>query len=111
MLAVIAGAVAKLIVPADQFTAAPFVIVTMFKLSVPPATLSRAFVRRFVVPFRFIVAPVAMLSVADVAEARADEPPMFAIPAVVKDARLPLSETVPVLPSFSPTSRPKALTV
>ena len=57
-------------------------------------------------PLRFIVAPVPMLSVADAAGKAGSAPPMLAVPEVVNVAPLPLIETVPTLPNFSPTSSP-----
>src|SRR5262245_30658129 len=80
MLALIVGAVAKLIVPLVQLTVAPVATVIVFKLSWPPVTFTLAFVRRLVAPLRFIVAPVAMLRAADAAGAVDKLPPMLAMP-------------------------------
>ncbi len=62
-------------------------------------------------PLRFMVAPVPTFSVADAAGDAAKAPPMLAVPLVVNVARLPLIDTVPMLFRFSPTSRPKAVTL
>ena len=112
MLGVIVGAVAKLIVPADQLKTAPLATFTMFRFSVPPVTFTLALVRKLVVPLRFIVAPVPMFSVADAAGATARLPPMLATPVAVavKVAGLPLIEIVPTLPSSLPTSRSLVVT-
>src|SRR3954447_5924237 len=83
MLVVMVGAVAKFTVPLDQLKVAPVVRFTVLKFRVPPSMFTLAFVRKFVVPFRFIVEPVPTFSVADAAGSVAEEPPMLAVPAVV----------------------------
>ena len=111
MLSVMVAAVAKLIVPLVQLAVAPVATLMVFKFSRPPLTFTLALVRRLVAPFRFIVAPVPMLSVADAAGAVDRLPPMLAVPGVVNVARLPLIEMVPTLFKNSPTSRLGAVTV